>query len=138
VLKILKTKQNDQRGMTLVEALVAMLLLSFGLLAAAPMFVQSARQNTTGADLGVVAAVAREQMESLRWEDYSALTAGGSLNSDTTGFFDGSTPGITIRWQIVTNISPANTKTISVRVIADSIGPGAQRDLVLTTLRGDS
>ena len=124
--------------MTLVEALVAMLLLSFGLLAAVPMFVQSIRHNTTGADLGVVAAIARERMESLRAESYAGLTAGGSLDSDVAGFSSNSTDGVTIRWQIVNNTTPANTKTISVRVFAEQIGPGARRELVLTTLRGSS
>ncbi len=121
-------------GFSLVEVLVGLFLLSIGLLALAPMFVQAARSNAVGADMGWVGAAATERMERLREIDYEDLTAGGSLTSNAGGFFDASAPNLLIRWEVVDNTVPANTKTVNLVAEIQAV-TGPRRRVSLTTLR---
>jgi prepilin-type N-terminal cleavage/methylation domain-containing protein len=128
--------KSDSRGFTLIEALVAMVLLLGGLLAVAPMFVLALKVSASGADIGSVGAIAVEQMEDLRSNDWTALPAGGGLNSNVTGYFDTTAEGHTVRWQIVDNgTTPVTLKTISVRVIAVRQVIGQAKEVTLTSLR---
>ena len=79
----------------------------------------------------------RERMEILRGISYDNLEAGGSLAANLSGFADSSDPELVVRWQIVENVSPANTKTVTVRVIAARQVVGQRKEITLTTIRGD-
>jgi len=102
-----------QRGFTLVELMVAILALGIGLTAVAPLFVQATRRAAASADIGDVSALAVRRMELLRTRSFDTLTAGGSLTSNVTGYFDAGDPDVTVRWTVV-NVN-ARLKTISVR-----------------------
>lgn len=130
------TTTRSERGFSLVEVLVALFLITIGVLAAAPMFIYATQGNAVGADFGSGGALGVERMELLRSQPYSALAAGGGLTSDVTGYFDTSDPGYRVRWQITDNVSPANTKTIEVRVIANRQVVGNAKSVTLTSIRG--
>jgi prepilin-type N-terminal cleavage/methylation domain-containing protein len=59
------TARHRQRGMTLIETLIAMALLGFGLLAIWPMFVGSVKTNASSNQLGNVNSLAGEKLEEL-------------------------------------------------------------------------
>jgi type IV pilus assembly protein PilV len=132
--------QMDSRGFTLVEVLLALFLIAIGVLAAAPMFVYAMQGNAAGADFGTAGAIAVERMEVLRATRYTDLDAGGDLTSDVTAggvdYFDNSNPDYTVRWLIADNVTPADTKTITVRVTARRQVVGQRKGVTLTTLRG--
>jgi prepilin-type N-terminal cleavage/methylation domain-containing protein len=134
-----KTLRRSE-GFTLVEVLLALFLLAIGVLAAAPMFIYAMRGNAAGADFGTAGAIGVERMEVLRSTRFTDLDAGGSLTTDTSSggidYFDNSNPDFTVRWQIVDNVSPANTKTITVQVTAVRQVVGNQKGVTLTTMRG--
>lgn len=122
--------------MTLIEVLVALFLIAIGLLAAAPMFVQAMQGNATGGDFGTVGAMALDQLEALRNDSYLNLVPGGDLNANVAGYFDNSTPGYVVRWQVISNAVPPSTKILNVRAISLRPGPGPRREVTLTSLRG--
>jgi type II secretory pathway pseudopilin PulG len=122
--------------MTLVEVLLALLLIGVGVLAAAPMFVYAMQGNAVGGDLGSVGAFAVERMELLRAQNYFAIPAGGSLTSDVTDYSDTSDPEVTVRWTITDNTAPNGTKTITVRAIANRQVVGEPKEVTLSTVRG--
>ncbi len=132
--------KNNASGFTIVEVLVALFLMAIGVLAAAPMFVYAMQGNAVGADFGSAGAIAVERMEILRGTRYTDLPAGGDLASDTSAggvdYFDNSDPDFTVRWLIVNNVSPADTKTITLRVTAVRQVVGNRKGVTLTTLRG--
>lgn len=132
--------RNRSAGFTLVEVLLALVLLAVGVLAAAPMFVYAMKGNAGASDFGVVGALAVERMELLRSEDYPDLDAGGSLTANTTvggvDYFDTSNDGFVLRWTIVDATPIANTKTITVRALAERQVIGEQKEVTLTTVRG--
>jgi prepilin-type N-terminal cleavage/methylation domain-containing protein len=132
--------KQGSSGFTLVEVLLALFLIAIGVLAAAPMFVYAMKGNAAGADFGSAGAIAVERMEVLRSTRYTDLDAGGDLNSDATvagvDYFDNSNPEFTVRWLIVDNVAPADTKTITVEVTALRQVVGQRKGVTLTTLRG--
>jgi len=128
--------RRDANGFTLVETLMALLLISIGVLAAAPMFMYAMQGNASGADFGAAGAMAVERMELLRSANYAALPSGGSVDANVNGYFDDADPGYTVRWRIVTNAAPVGTKTITVRTIATRQVVGLQKSVTLTTMRG--
>jgi len=137
---LIMRKLDRSKGFTLIEVLLALFLLAIGVLAAAPMFIYAMRGNAAGADFGSAGAIAVERMEVLRSTHFLDLDAGGDLTSDATvgsvDYFDNSNADFTVRWQIADNITPANTKNITVRVQAVRQVVGNQKGVTLTTLRG--
>ena len=123
-------------GFTLIEVLVALVLIGIGVLAAAPMFVYAMQGNAVAADFGSVGASAVERMELLRSQDYSTLAPGGSLTSSVSGYSDTSNPDFVVRWQIANNAVPSGTRSVTVRAIAVRRVVGARKEITLTTLRG--
>jgi prepilin-type N-terminal cleavage/methylation domain-containing protein len=127
---------RSSAGFTLIEVLVALVLIGIGVLAAAPMFVYAMQGNAVAADFGSVGAIAVERMELLRSQDYSTLAPGGSLTSSVSGYSDTSNPDYVVRWQIADNAVPSGTRSVTVRAIAVRRVVGARKEITLTTLRG--
>jgi prepilin-type N-terminal cleavage/methylation domain-containing protein len=131
-----REKALGSSGFTLIEVLVALVLIGIGVLAAAPMFVYAMQGNAVAADFGSVGAIAVERMELLRSQDYTTLAPGGSLTSSVSGYSDTSNPDYVVRWQIATNAVPSGTRSVTVRAIAVRRVVGARKEITLTTLRG--
>ena len=122
-------------GFTLVEVLLAMFLIGIGLLAVAPMFVYATKSTASSADLGSVGARAVQSLETFMSPDFASLTAGGSLTTNVTSFYDTSDPRFVVRWTIVDNATPATKKTITVRVQAVRQVVGQKKEIQLATVR---
>jgi len=75
-------RPDPESGFTLVEALVAMVILAFGLIAVTNLFVVAASSNQIGNISTATAAEASEVLERLKSVSFCALTPGGDLASD--------------------------------------------------------
>jgi prepilin-type N-terminal cleavage/methylation domain-containing protein len=123
-------------GYTLIEVLVALMLLAFGLLGAVPMFVHSMRGNAAGGALGNVAAAAEQRLELLREQEYVLLAPGGNILVPVPGYSDTPQPDVLVTWRIADNASPSGTKTIMVRARERVGGMGPARRIDLIAVRG--
>ncbi len=121
------------RGFTLVELMLAILALGVGLTAIAPLYVQATKRAAASADIGDIGALAVRRMELLRQRSFGTLTAGGSLTTNTTGYFDTGDPDVTVRWTIVNNSS--RMKTITVRASTNRPINGAVKMAEFSTRR---
>jgi Tfp pilus assembly protein PilV len=127
--------RGSERGSSLVEVLVAFVLLTFGVLAAAPMFIHGTRMAAASADVGTAGAAATKRMELLRATSFGSLVAGGSLVSDLVSYSDLSDPAVRVRWTIANDASPATAKTITVIAISRRVVSGPAKRVKLTTMR---
>jgi hypothetical protein len=126
---------RDEAGTSLLEVVVALLLIAFGTLAVVPLFVSAKGVNASGADISLLSAKATAQMESLRAERFHHLVAGGSLTSSVAGYSDTSDPEVVVRWEVIDGGGPAGTKTIRLLAFAVSQLSEKASSVELTTLR---
>jgi prepilin-type N-terminal cleavage/methylation domain-containing protein len=116
--------RRGEQGFSLVEVLVALVILSFGVLSVGQMFVYAIRRAAASADIGKAGAAAVKRMENLRATPFASLTAGAF--SDTTD------PAVTVSW----TIDPGTTiKTITVTGTARRQLSGPAKKVKLMTLR---
>jgi len=85
----MRRSNRNQAGFTLVEALIAMVVLAFGLTAVANLFVTASSSNGIGNRQTATAAEATEVMERLKAIPFTTLCnnlacAGGVVNDATT------------------------------------------------------
>jgi type II secretory pathway pseudopilin PulG len=77
--------RSAEAGFTLVEALVAIVVLSFGLMAVTNLLIVAAASNTVGNHSTAATTASSEIMERLKSRTFTALTAGGDVNAGTQG-----------------------------------------------------
>jgi prepilin-type N-terminal cleavage/methylation domain-containing protein len=134
-----RTAARSQAGFTLVEALIAMVVLSFGLIAVTNLMLVAATSNSVANQSSAATSIASQQLELLKACKFTdpQLTAGGDLVNDAANFFtDTDVPGvgqIHTRWQI-TNVD-GTTKYIVVRSEGTGALAGPRSRAQFTTLR---
>jgi Tfp pilus assembly protein PilV len=133
--------RGSQAGFTLVEALVAIVILVFGLIAVTNLMVVAASSNSVANQSTAAATVASQRLEQLKALSFNnaALAPGGDVTADVGGYFtnpDDSVPGvgqIHTRWEIV-NVAPS---VLFIRVRSEGTGvlSAARSRAEFTTLR---
>lgn len=122
-------------GFSLLETLIAMFLTMVAALAVAPMFVQAARTNDAGADMGSVGAIAVDRLEQLRQEPWRDLLSGGSLTENVDGYFSAAGTDFLVRWRILDDPTTTQSKAITVIALAREAQIGPRRQVELTVAR---
>jgi prepilin-type N-terminal cleavage/methylation domain-containing protein len=106
-----------EAGFTLVEALVAMVILAFGLIAVSNLLLVATGSNGIANNMTASATVASGRMEQIKALPFVQLVPGGDVAADVAGYFaDDLVPGVgTIhtRWQVVA--IDADTVVVKVR-----------------------
>jgi type II secretory pathway pseudopilin PulG len=109
--------RRERDGMTIVEVVVAILMLSVGLLALAGLAAGASKAIRGGGTQVVAAAVAQSRFDSLSSVPCATLANGGATSGSST------TRGITERWSV--------TDGRNIKRLADSIDvPGRTKKLV--------
>ena len=124
-------------GYLLVEVLIGLFLLTIIILAMAQLVVLSVSANRAAVEYTEATYLASEKMEELVEIRYTTLDAGGSLDGNTTGFFDNpDVDGDEIadyerRWEIT---DLGDRKQIRVRLISVHQTYGPPKQVTLVTL----
>lgn len=114
--------QDAEQGFTLIEALFAIVILVFGLLAITNLMIVGASSNSVANQSTATTALASQELEQLKAVSFTTLAAGGSITADANGDFrddviDGVGP-IHTRWQI----SAPNSQTFFIQVRSEPQG----------------
>lgn len=116
--------QGTEAGFTLVEALVAIVILVFGLIAVTNLMLVAASSNSVANQATGAATVAAQRLEELKSQPFDVLNAatGGDVDTDVSLFNrDDDLPGvgrIHTRWQ-VTSVDP---QVLFIRVRSEGTG----------------
>jgi len=120
---------GPEAGFTLIEVLVAIVILIFGLMAVSNLLLVAASSNSVANQSTAAATAASETLEELKQVPFTQLVDGGSLTADTSAgpvnfFRNDRIPGvgpINTRWVISTVPGDAQVKFITVQ--SEGVGP---------------
>ena len=104
-------------GFTLVECVIAMVLVTVGLTAVFLLLTVCFRTEMISRELGIGSSLSRAKIEELK---NSQRAVGGSLTADVTGYYDNPNPKYTRRWQI--SADSMETQTVTVVMIPNTAG----------------
>jgi prepilin-type N-terminal cleavage/methylation domain-containing protein len=148
--------RRGQAGFTLVETLVAIVVLVFGLMAVTNLMLVAASSNTIANQSSAATASASQVMDVLRSTSWANLPPGGNLTADTTSpspdcrtiqaptlaqpFYncDDILPGvgtIKTRWQITAGAGTVRLVQITVRSEGTGALAAARSRATFTTFR---
>ena len=106
----LSNQPGNESGFTLIELMIAMVVLTLGLVSIVGVSTYVSRANSDSNITSVFATTAQTQIDQLKsatWTIYScdpALQVGGSVTSNTTGYYttvSGTPAGdLIVRWQV--------------------------------------
>jgi len=148
-----RVDRGGESGFTLVETLVAIVVLVFGLMAVTNLLLVAASSNTVANQASAATASASQTMDLLRSTPWNSLIAGGSLTNDTTspspdcralvsplvGYnCDDNIQGvgtIKTRWQITPAVGTVRMLLITVRSEGQGALAGARSRATFTTYR---
>ena len=126
--RIHKTAQNDkkakgQRGFTLVETTISMVVMMIAGLAVSSLFVFSVQNNVGGGERALAMAVAQQQLEQLRSVTYEDTTLNvGTTSSTLRNGNRGYTVAKTITEETNDDNSSRNLKKITIVVTPNDGG----------------
>ena len=142
------TDGDNQRGFTLIETTIALLIMMVVMLGSASLFAFSVFNNTSGSDRAQTLAVAQQTVETLRSARFSTAGTDSVLTAGTitqNGVMRGGLNGSGARpYTIVSTIvdTTPTVKTITVSVTPTGAGPawatGAAATLTIVTQRAQS
>ena len=145
--------RNGESGFTLVETLVAIVVLVFGLMAVTNLLLVAATSNTVANQASAATASASQVMDVLRSTRWADMVVGGNLNADTTSpspdcralvspinayNCDDNIPGvgtIKTRWQIAPGVGTNRLVLITVRSEGTGALAGARSRSTFTSYR---
>lgn len=126
---------RSEHGMTLIELLIAMLVMTIGIFAIVAGLASGILTIERGAKSTYAGAIADKQLEAERQAGYASLTVGPQTSS-TTVASDGGTDwiGTTISWTCPTGSLSPNTPTTPSPVPTCTSGTPASRPVKLVEI----
>ena len=126
-----KRRPIGEKGFTLLEVIVAISILTFGLLAVASMQMTAIRGNYNASNITEATTVAQDRLENLMGLLYSdpLLVPGNGLSDPSPP----SPSGYTITYDVLDNNPMMNTRLIAVTVQWQD--KGVQKQSVLTCVK---
>jgi prepilin-type N-terminal cleavage/methylation domain-containing protein len=108
---------TDKRGFSLIEILIAIAILAYGMMAVASMQISGMRANTRAARHTAQVKWAQDKLEALMALPYAHddLKVSGNPHSETTS------DGYTVTWNIADDDPVANTKRVTVTVTGHDV-----------------
>jgi Tfp pilus assembly protein PilV len=141
-------RDGGERGFTLIETAIALVIMMIVLLGSASLFAFSVFNNTSGSDRAQTLAVAQQTLETLRNAQFSSAATDAALSAGTItqnnvmrGGLNGSGARPYTIASTVVDTTPT-LKTITITVTPTGAGPawarGAIASVTITTQRARS
>jgi Tfp pilus assembly protein PilV len=134
---------RGERGFTLAETALALLIMMIVLLGVASAFAYAVFNNTSGADRTQTLALAQQSLETLRSCEFSTKAMDARLKAGTysqTARYGGANRLYTIDWKI--DDTTPTVKTITLKVTPVAAGPawgsGSAAGVTIVTQRAKS
>jgi Tfp pilus assembly protein PilV len=129
---------RDERGFTILEALIAAIVLTIGLVALAELLAISVRMHMLGRGTTTATRLAQDKFEEMMKMNFTTnpqiqVNAADTLSSNVANYFDSPAPGYTRRWQVSAGPVP-RLRHVTVRVVPLAVDRRSNAVVNLTML----
>jgi type IV pilus assembly protein PilV len=100
---------KKSKGFSLIEVLIALVILAVALLALAGLMVQSTNSNSWGSHLTEASTFAQDKLEELRMTTWPNLVSDSDVRTGSTGI------NYTRTWTVATNTA-GNLRTVNISI----------------------
>ncbi len=117
-------RRNGENGFSLIEVLIALVVIVIGVMAVTSMMVLAIRLQVLSRDTTLAIGLAEVKLEELRYMDPAdpERTLGGDLNSNVVDHFENANGNLfTVRWKV--DQGPINTQDITIGVVTNALNP---------------
>ena len=130
---------NNERGFTLVEVLVALVIATVALVSLAELMAITLRMQMLGRNETSAIRLAQSKIDQLVAVTFTTapVAVGGSLTSDITSYNDTPESGYHRRWQISAITGETRIRTLTVKVIPTRVDRRTNAEVQLTTIIRD-
>jgi prepilin-type N-terminal cleavage/methylation domain-containing protein len=130
---------GSERGFTLIEVLFAMVILTVALVSMAELMAITIRMQMMGRNETAAIRLVQSKIDELVAVDFANATVnvGGNLDADVTNYNDNPAPGFHRRWQIAAIAGETNVRTLTVRIIPETLDRRTNAQVQLTTIIRD-
>ncbi len=101
---------NKDRGATLLEVMIALVIFGFAMLSLAMMQVMAIQGNSFGIDMTTATNIAQSKLEELRTISYDDVTSGEETATDKLGIT------YSLAWEVTDDIPVADSKRVVLTV----------------------
>jgi len=136
----LTSTDSTERGFTLIEVLVAMVILTIAMVSMAELMAITLRMQMMGRNETSAVRLAQSKIDELVAVNFTSATVavGGSLTTDEANYFDVlNADGFKRRWLITAIAGKARVRTLTVRVIPNIADRRTNAQVELTTIIRD-
>lgn len=118
-------KPSNERGFTLVEVLIAMIVLTVALVSLAQLMAITLRMQMLGRNQTAAIRVAQDKIDELMPLNFTnaQLSIGGSLTADAANHFDSTDPLYRVRWTVAAGPADPGVAANSVRILTVRVIP---------------
>lgn len=130
---------TNERGFTLVEVLVALVIATIGLVSLAQLMAITLRMQMLGRNETAAIRMAQSKIDQLVAVNFTNATVavGGSLTSNVTNYNDTPESGYLRRWQISAISGETRIRSLTVKVIPTRVDRRTNAEVQLTTIIRD-
>jgi prepilin-type N-terminal cleavage/methylation domain-containing protein len=136
----LTSTESTERGFTLIEVLIAMVILTIAMVSMAELMAITLRMQMMGRNETAAIRLAQSKIDELVAVNFTNATVavGGSLSADVANYFDVlNADGFKRRWQITAIAGKARVRTLTVRMIPNIADRRTNAQVELTTIIRD-
>lgn len=132
--------ESTERGFTLIEVLIAMVILTIAMVSMAELMAITLRMQMMGRNETSAIRLAQSKIDELVAVTFTNATVavGGSLTTDVANYFDVlNADGFKRRWQIAAIAGETRVRTLTVRMIPNIADRRTNAQVELTTIIRD-
>jgi len=136
----LTSTESTERGFTLIEVLIAMVILTIAMVSMAELMAITLRMQMMGRNETSAIRLAQSKIDELVAVTFTNATVavGGSLTTDVANYFDVlNADGFKRRWQIAAIAGETRVRTLTVRMIPNIADRRTNAQVELTTIIRD-